>query len=114
MQTFICWTNWSHSNTKIQEHLRHEIQESSLCATYPTKLTRTWTLCLLRNVKKSIRMNSYVQSIASYAVTTINASRNKIPMNDIHYFNLSATFDYNMLSHDTQRNTQLPSFPFLQ
>jgi len=35
-------------------------------------------------------------------------------MNDIHYFNLSTTFNYNMLSYDTQPNTQLPSFPFLQ
>jgi hypothetical protein len=52
-------------------------------------------------------------SIANYIVTAINASRNRILMSDIHYFNLYTTFSYN-ISRDTKRNTQLPSLPFLQ
>jgi hypothetical protein len=51
----------------------------------------------------------------NYILKTINSYQNKILESVIHYFNWLMTFNYNMVTHDTQWNTLLPStFPFLQ
>ena len=68
----------------------------------------TWTRVLIR-----IASNNFVFSCV---VTTINSHQNKKLESVIHYFNSPMTFNYDMPTRDTQRNTPLlpPTFIFLQ